>query len=91
MIGDDAKTRTGPPLTTIVGGPIGAFEGFKYSKGFVALSEEGAVWTIENLDALFLKPKDFAAKTKMTFAGLKNEDDRANLIAYLASFAAPAE
>ena len=91
MIGDGAKSRTGPPLTTIVGAPIGAFEGYKYSKGFVSLSEEGAVWTTENLDALFLKPKDFVAKTKMSFAGLKNKDDRANLIAYLASFAARAE
>lgn len=91
MIGDGAKTRTGPLLTAIVGAPIGALEGFKYSKGFVALNEEGAVWSIENLDTFFIKPRDFVAKTKMSFSGLKKEDDRANLIAYLATFALPAE
>ncbi len=91
MIGDGAKSRTGPPLTTIVGSQIGMFEGFKYSKGFIALSEEGAVWSIENLDTFFIKPKEFVAKTKMSFAGIKDEDDRANLIAYLATFATPAE
>lgn len=91
MIGDGAKSRTGPPLNNIVGTEIGVFEGFKYSKGFVALSEEGAVWSIENLDAFFLKPKDFVAKTKMSFAGLKKDEQRADLIAYLATFATPAE
>ena len=86
MIGDGAKTRTGPPLNDMIGAEMGVFEGFKYSKGMVALSEENLVWTIENLNALFLKPRDFIAKTKMSFAGLKNEEDRANLIAYLATF-----
>jgi len=86
MIGDGAKTRTGPPLNDMIGAEMGTFEGFKYSKGMIALSEENLVWTIENLNALFLKPRDFIAKTKMSFAGLKNEEDRANLIAYLATF-----
>ena len=86
MIGDGAKTRTGPPLNNMVGAEMGEFEGFKYSKGMVALSEEDAVWTIENLNALLLKPRDLIEKTKMSFAGLKDEEDRANLIAYLATF-----
>lgn len=86
MVGDGAKTRTGPPLNDMIGAEMGVFEGFKYSKGMNALSEEGLVWTIENLNALFLKPRDFIAKTKMSFAGLKDEEDRANLIAYLATF-----
>lgn len=86
MIGEGAKTRTGPPLNNIVGAELGEFEGFKYSKGMIALIEEDTVWTIENLNAFLLKPKDFIAKTKMSFAGLKKEEDRANLIAYLATF-----
>lgn len=87
MIGEGAKNRTGPALTGIVGSPIGGTEGFKYSAGMVALADEGQLWTIENLNALFLKPRDFVNKTKMSFAGLKDEEDRANLIAYLATFA----
>ena len=86
MIGDGAKSRTGPPLNDMVGAEVGEFEGFKYSKGMVALAEEDTVWTIENLNALFLKPRDFVTKTKMSFAGLKDEEDRADLIAYLATF-----
>ena len=86
MIGDGAKSRTGPALNNIVGAELGEAEGFKYSAGMVALAEADTVWTIENLNALLLKPKDFIAKTKMSFAGLKDEEDRANLIAYLATF-----
>jgi len=86
MIGEGAKRRTGPPLNNMVGTVLGEFEDFKYSKGMVALSEAETVWTIENLNAFFTKPRDFVAKTKMSFAGLKDEEDRANLIAYLATF-----
>lgn len=85
-IGEGAKPRTGPPLNNIVGAALGSFEGFRYSKGMIGLNEEGTMWTIENLTAFFTKPRDFVPKTKMSFAGLKNEDDRANLIAYLATF-----
>ena len=88
MIGDGAKNRTGPLLNGIVGSEIGANEDFKYSANMAALGEEGQLWTIENLNALLLKPRDFVEKTKMSFAGLKDEEDRANLIAYLATFAA---
>lgn len=86
MVGDGAKSRTGPPLNGVVGRAIGTFEGFKYSKGMLEHTEAGEIWTIENLNALLLKPKDFVTKTKMSFAGLKSEDDRANIIAYLAGF-----
>ena len=86
MIGEGAKDRTGPDLTGVVGSPLGTSETFKYSDGLVALVEEGTVWDIENLNALLTKPKDFITKTRMTFAGLKSEEDRANLIAYLATF-----
>lgn len=86
MIGDGAKARTGPALNDMVGVEVGNIEGFKYSSGMVALAEADTVWTIENLNAFFTKPRDFVAKTKMSFSGLKKEEDRANLIAYLATF-----
>lgn len=86
MIGEGAKSRTGPALNNIIGAELGDVEGFKYSAGLIALAEADTIWTIENLNALLLKPKDFITKTKMSFAGLKKEEDRANLIAYLATF-----
>ena len=44
------------------------------------------VWTEENLDSYLTKPKDLIPGTKMTFAGLRKEDDREDVIAYLKQF-----
>lgn len=87
-VGEGAKNGVGPMLNDIVGANIAAIEGFKYSKAFQAQQEENAVWTVEALDSFLLKPRDYIAKTKMTFAGLKSEEDRVNVIAYLASVTA---
>ncbi len=86
QIGDGAKNRTGPVLTGVVGREIASYEGFKYSKALLAHKEAGHSWTVEFLDKFLTKPKDFAPKTKMSFPGLKDAEDRANLIAYLATF-----
>jgi cytochrome c len=43
----------------------------------------GDSWTFDSLDAFLAKPKDFAPGTKMSFAGLKKPEDRANLILYM--------
>lgn len=83
-IGEGAKNGVGPMLTNIIGAQIGTVEDYKYSKGFIAKSETEEVWTLEALDLYLIKPRDFIAKTKMSFAGLKKEEDRANVIAYLA-------
>lgn len=85
-VGDGAKNKVGPLLNGIVGNEIAAIEGYKYSKAFLAKKDEGLVWTEENLDAFLTKPKEFIPKTKMSFAGLKKEQQRADLIAYLMSF-----
>lgn len=86
QVGPDASTRTGPPLNNMIGAVIGSNEDFRYSKTMASMHDAGIVWTIENLDAFLTKPRDFVAKTKMSFSGLRKEDDRANLIAYLATF-----
>ncbi|MGB5559089.1 MAG: cytochrome c family protein [Paracoccaceae bacterium] len=88
-IGPDAQSKTGPILTGVVGRKAGVIEGFAYSDALKAAAEgdTGLVWTPENLDAFLTKPKDFLAGTKMTFAGLRKDEDRANVIAYLATFA----
>jgi cytochrome c len=78
----DGKNKVGPNLWDIVGKAIAGGEGYKYSG---ALAELGGEWTYDSLDAFLTKPKDFAAGTKMSFAGLKKAEDRANLIAFLRS------
>lgn len=86
MVGDDAKNRVGPILNGIVGRAAGAEEGFGYSDAMMEKAAEGLVWTPENLDEFLKKPRDFVKGTKMSFAGLRKDDDRENIIAYLSGF-----
>lgn len=81
---EDGKNATGPFLFNILNRDIAAVEGYGYSDALAALDGD---WTIEALDGFLTKPKTYVPGTKMGFAGLKKEGDRANLIAYLATFA----
>lgn len=74
--------KVGPNLWDVVGRAVASHEGFKYSG---ALTDIGGEWSYEKLNAFLTKPKDFAAGTRMSFAGLKSAEDRANLIAFLRS------
>jgi len=85
-VGDGAKNKVGPMLNGIVDNEIASIDGFKYSKAFLAKKAEGLVWTVEVLDSYLTKPKKFIPGTKMSYAGLKKEGDRANVIAYLKKF-----
>jgi cytochrome c len=86
QVGADAKNRVGPVLNGIVGKVAGSVEGFKYSDAMMAKQAEGMVWTEEAIATYLEKPKDYIPGNKMTFAGLKKEDDRENVIAYLKTF-----
>jgi len=85
-VGDNAKNKVGPMLNGIVDNEIASVEGFKYSKAFKAKKDEGMVWTQDMLVAYLTKPKTFIPGTKMSFAGLKKEKQRADIIAYLMTF-----
>ncbi|MHC0052386.1 c-type cytochrome [Actibacterium sp. D379-3] len=76
----DGTNATGPHLDGVVGRPAGAVEGFGYSGALTAVVD---VWTPEHISDFLINPKSFAPGTKMSFAGLKKVEDRANLIAYL--------
>ena len=86
QVGDGASNKVGPMLNGIVGKAAGAVEGFKYSDAMLAKGGEGMVWDEATLDAFLTKPKDVVPGTKMSFAGLRKEDDRENVIAYLKTF-----
>jgi len=77
---EGGKNKSGPNLFNIVGADVAAVDGFRYSKG---LQKYAGSWTPERLDAFLTKPKKEVKGTKMSFAGLKKEKDRANLIAFL--------
>jgi len=93
MVGEGAKKKSGPPLNDIIGHTAGTFDGFKYSKAMKAAGEDGLVWDAENLSEFLTKPKAFIKKTKMSFKGFKDEQDREDVIAYLLQFSpdAPSE
>jgi cytochrome c len=75
--------KTGPDLWDVVDRPIAAHEGFAYSD---SLKEHASdKWTFENLNKFISNPKSFAPKTKMTFGGVKRDQARADLLAYLRS------
>ncbi len=74
-----AALPTGPALWGIVGRAAGATD-FAYSK---AMKEKTTNWDEENINKFITKPKDYLPGTKMSFAGLRKEEDRADLIAYL--------
>lgn len=85
-VGENAKNKIGPLLNGIVGAEIASVDGFKYSDAFLEKKAEGLVWDEETLDAYLTKPKDFIPGTKMTFNGLRKEDEREDVIAYLKQF-----
>ncbi|SLN37410.1 Cytochrome c2 [Roseovarius gaetbuli] len=86
QVGEDAKNRVGPVLNGIVGQPAGALEDFKYSSVLQERAAEGLVWTNEELSAFLASPKKYMKGTKMSFAGLRKDDDIEDVIAYLATF-----
>ncbi|NBV59782.1 MAG: MFS transporter [Rhodobacteraceae bacterium] len=86
QVGDDAKNKTGPVLNGVVGAKFGHIEDFKYSKPLQEMAEAGAVWDEASLTAFLTKPRDYIKGTKMSFAGLKKEDDIKAVIEYLKTF-----
>lgn len=86
QVGDGAKNRTGPMLNGVVGAQIAHVGDFKYSKDMAGLGEEGRIWTEEELSAFLEAPKKYLKKTKMSFAGLKKDEDRKAVIEYLKTF-----
>lgn len=81
----EAKNKIGPHLLGIVDRPAGTVEGFKYSKAMIAAAEGGLIWTAEDIAEYLVKPRAKLKGTKMSFAGLKKEEDISNVIAYLAA------
>ena len=85
-VGEGAENKVGPVLNGVIGRTAGTLEGFAYSDAMVEAGQNGEVWTEEELDAYLTNPRAAVPGTKMSFAGLRNEDERENVIAYLATF-----
>lgn len=80
--GVDGKNKVGPHLDGVFGRKAGAVEGFAYSP---AMKDSGITWDEASLGTFLADPKGAIKGTKMIFAGIKKEDERADVIAYLQS------
>src|SRR5262249_6391298 len=79
------QDRVGPPLWGVVGRDVHASKTFSYSSAFAA---QMGNWTYERLDSWLANPAKVVPGTKMSFAGLRKDQDRANVIAYLSTLSA---
>lgn len=78
--------KVGPDLWGVVNRPIASHEGFAYSGGMKEFSQGGSVvWDFEHLNGFLASPKGYVKGTAMGFAGVKKDEERANLLAYLNS------
>ena len=82
IVAKGGKNKIGPALYGIVGKASAVSEGYSYSK---ALKAHGKNWSFEELNAYLLKPQAHIKGTKMSFAGLRKDKDRASVILYLNS------
>lgn len=78
----EEKNKVGPHLVGLIGRTAGSVEDYKYSD---ANKESGVVWNEETLFEYLENPKKFIPRTKMAFPGLKDEQDRLDVIAYIKS------
>tara|TARA_Y100001970_G_scaffold120561_1_gene149439 strand:- start:625 stop:1155 length:531 start_codon:yes stop_codon:yes gene_type:complete len=83
VVAKDGKNKIGPVLYGVLGRQSAAISDYKYSKALVA---HGKKWSYSEMNAYLLKPQAHIKGTKMAFAGLKSEKDRASVILYMNSF-----
>ena len=79
-INKGGKNKIGPALYNVVGRAVGGVDDYKYSKTLASYSKD---WTFEELNGFLTKPSSYLKGTKMSYAGLRKEKDRASIIKYL--------
>ena len=74
------KNKIGPALYNVIGRDMAGLKDYKYSKALIGF---GKSWTFEEMNNFLIKPQSYIKGTKMAFAGLKKEKDRASVILYM--------
>ena len=74
------RNNIGPALYNVLGRNMGALEDYKYSKALIAFGKD---WTFDEMNNFLIKPTTYIKGTKMAFAGLKKEKDRASVILFM--------
>jgi cytochrome c len=84
QVGDKARNAVGPVLNGLFGRKAGSVEGYSYSAAYKAL--ENKVWDVDNFTVYIKDPRGVTPGTKMVYAGLKDETQIKNLIAFLQQY-----
>lgn len=84
QVGDKARNAVGPQLNGLFGRKAGSVEGYSYSAAYKAL--ENKIWDVENFTTYIKDPRGVTPGTKMVYAGLKDETQIKNLIAFLKQY-----
>ncbi len=82
-VGEGAEHKVGPTLNGVVGRPAASLADYEYSEAMVEAGAAGLVWTVADLQAYLEKPREVVPGTRMNFAGLRSEEQRNDVIAYL--------
>ena len=82
VIADGGKNMIGPNLWSVIGRKAGSVSDYKYSKAMIAYGKE---WSFEEMNSYLIKPQSYVRGTKMAFAGLRKEKDRASVILFMNS------
>jgi cytochrome c len=85
-VGPTAKNKVGPILNNLFGRKAGTIEGFSYSDANHKAGEAGWVWTEESMMKYLENPREAMPGNRMAFVGLRDEQDRKDIIAYLKTF-----
>ncbi len=80
LINKGGENKIGPALYGVIGRKVAAKEDYKYSKAMAGYDKS---WTFEEMNGYLKKPQSHIKGTKMAFAGLRKEKDRASVILYL--------
>lgn len=86
-VGEGARKRSAPNLNGLPGASVAYDETQRYSRALRTLRDAGTTWTAENLDAFLASPREFAPRNRMSIRGVRDQQDRADLIAYITQFA----
>lgn len=86
QIGEGAANRVGPQLNRIFDRRAGAIDGFNYSRPLQRMAADGLVWRLDTLDAYIENPRALVSGTRMSYRGLRDPGQRADLLAYLRAF-----
>ena len=80
---DGGHAGVGPNLYNVVGGPHAHMQGYSYSKAMQTVAATGVQWTYAELNKWLYSPQEYAPGTKMSYTGVKDDQTRADVIAYL--------